>query len=145
MTAQIHATIKELFAPSLASRLSAVVSAWSQETSAKPNGWSDGNRAIGQADVTALVVQDLAGGDIVAGLACLPNGRRIHHCWNKLGFMEFDLTISQFPDGTGIEPESCFVQRGDLLNIPAIRRRYELLHSRYWIALVCAGVAEGRF
>ncbi|HEY3612842.1 MAG TPA: hypothetical protein VGK92_04015 [Gaiellales bacterium] len=60
-------------------------------------GWSRENPAWGQCDITALVVNDCLGGDLVVGeveLAGEPHG---HHWWNRLDDgLELDLTREQF-------------------------------------------------
>jgi hypothetical protein len=62
--------------------------AWSHETGAK---WREDNPACGQCSVTALVVQDVFGGEILT--------TRIGGAWhfyNQINGSRFDLTESQF-------------------------------------------------
>jgi hypothetical protein len=62
--------------------------AWSHETGAK---WREDNPACGQCSVTALVVQDVFGGEILT--------TRIGGAWhfyNQIDGSRFDLTESQF-------------------------------------------------
>lgn len=72
-----------------------IADAWSAET-AMAGHWNEACRANGQCAVTALVVQDILGGEIL---------RAEHptwgsHYWNKLpGIGEIDLTRAQLPDG----------------------------------------------
>src|SRR3990172_8015006 len=71
---------------------------WSKETCYPScvNEWTSDNPALGQCAVTALVVQDYFGGDL---LYCKHN----HHYWNRLpNNREIDLTREQFPQGTTI-------------------------------------------
>jgi hypothetical protein len=62
--------------------------AWSLETSSQ---WLAGNPACGQCNVTALVVHDLFGGDILKTEA--PGG---WHFYNRVDGRRHDLTASQF-------------------------------------------------
>jgi len=74
----------------------ALINSWCKETAHK-NGqakWKPNNPALGQCAVTALVVQDYFGGDIVY---CMHKS----HYWNRLpDGTEIDLTRSQFAEGT---------------------------------------------
>jgi hypothetical protein len=68
--------------------------AWSKETCYLPDQekWSSQNPAFGQCAVTALIIQDFFGGEI---LYCV----HYHHYWNRLpNGEEIDLTRSQFGD-----------------------------------------------
>lgn len=69
--------------------------AWSIETSSQ---WRSDNPARGQCAVTALVVQDLIGGDI---LKTEVNGT--WHFYNFIHGRRWDLTISQFEKPIGYE------------------------------------------
>lgn len=115
----------------LARRLEA---AWSAETSASPDGWSTDNPADGQCAVTAAIVHDALGGQVVWGEAILPDGRRVSHYWNEVDGIEIDLTRSQFPAGTlipvagrrnpDIEDAYDYV-----LAYPATKTRYDMLKA----------------
>ncbi|MEU3633753.1 YunG family protein [Streptomyces fradiae] len=62
--------------------------------------WTGGNPSRGHCDVTALVVHDLLGGDLVYGEVWLGGGRLGYHWWNRLpSGAEVDLTREQFRDG----------------------------------------------
>lgn len=103
----------------------AVASAWCRETSVDPEGWSPANPAWGQCAVTALVVQDLAGGTLVRS-----DVEGLSHYWNRLADgTEIDLTRSQFPNnvviGHGDERTRDYV-----LSFPATVRRYNTLLQR---------------
>jgi hypothetical protein len=84
----------------------AVRSAWSLETCDPVDVplWHSGNPARGQCGVTALVLQDLLGGDLlVAEVEYADGGRQGVHYWNRLaGGIEVDLTREQFTDGERI-------------------------------------------
>lgn len=78
--------------------------AWSAETSDRPGEWTTENPAFQQCDVTARVVQDYLGGDIlVAGV--ILDGRRVdRHAWNRLpSGLELDLSREQFLRGEQFE------------------------------------------
>lgn len=100
--------------------------AWSKETSVDPAGWSVANPAWGQCAVTALVVQDLYGGDL---LRCKVRG--ISHYLNRLvSGDEVDLTRDQF--GTEQSPATLpeLRTREFVLSFPDTAQRYSLLKAR---------------
>jgi hypothetical protein len=104
---------------------SALRRCWGPETTSDPTGWSRSNPAWGQCAVTALVVQDQYGGQLLRASA--PNGS---HYWNLLtDGTEVDLTREQFE---GIfEPDDVEVRdREYVLSFQATRQRYELLRRR---------------
>jgi hypothetical protein len=65
-----------------------LLESWSLESSSK---WSKDNPAKGQCGVTALVVQDILGGEIRK--TKLPDGL---HFYNFINHKRYDLTASQF-------------------------------------------------
>jgi hypothetical protein len=82
----------------------AVRSAWSRETAEDSELWSEDNPAAEHCGVTALVVRELLGGDIlVAGVVL--DGLRVHrHAWNRLpSGIALDLTREQFRRGEAFE------------------------------------------
>ena len=71
-----------------------LLSAWSRETSYLPDEWSTENPARWQCAVTAIVVQELFGGDI---LKCNVSGEGSSHFYNIVRNGELvDFTRSQF-------------------------------------------------
>lgn len=64
--------------------------AWSRETAVQ---WSAENPANGQCNVTAAVVHDLFGGEILR--TRMPG---LWHYYNRIGGQRMDLTDSQFTD-----------------------------------------------
>jgi hypothetical protein len=59
--------------------------------------WHPGNAARGQCGVTALIIQDLLGGDLVLGDVLVAGDRVGHHYWNRLpDGRTVDLTAEQF-------------------------------------------------
>jgi len=70
--------------------------------------WSPANASKGQCGVTALVVQDLLGGELLmAEVRHADGSRQGVHYWNRLaGGAELDLTRAQFVNGERVgEPE----------------------------------------
>lgn len=105
----------------------AIRASWSADTCDRPDEWTAENPAFQQCDVTAHVVQDYLGGEIlVAGVAL--GGRRVdRHAWNRLpSGLSVDLTREQFRGGERLEaPEVSETFIG-----PQHRERYELLAAR---------------
>ena len=66
----------------------ALLGSWSIETS---GNWLPDNPARGQCNVTALLIHDLFGGEILK--TPLPEG---DHFYNRIGGERIDLTASQF-------------------------------------------------
>ena len=59
--------------------------------------WSRANPARGQCGPTALVVNDLLGGDLCVTEVRLRDGsQRGFHWWNRLAGVDIDLTLEQF-------------------------------------------------
>src|SRR5690349_620868 len=67
---------------------SALRKSWSP---ASGRQWTPANPAAGQCNVTALVVHDLFGGDLL--MTPLPAG---DHFYNRIGGRRYDFTASQF-------------------------------------------------
>ncbi len=107
----------------------ALLKSWSKETSYCPNEWNELNPSFGQCAITALIVNDYFGGDIVWSEALLPSGQKISHFFNVIDGKEVDLTRSQFPEGTtipeGVEKKKAFTSTRDYL------MSYEDKNSRY--------------
>ncbi|MCA0250274.1 MAG: hypothetical protein LCH93_26985 [Proteobacteria bacterium] len=94
-------------------------SAWSTETSGK---WRPNNPACGQCSVTALVTQDLLGGDI---LKTSIDGQ--WHFYNRVAGRRLDLTESQFE--RPLEYQDLPSNRAEALEDTS-PRQYELLKRR---------------
>jgi hypothetical protein len=113
--------------PRLAGALSG---SWSRDTSYDPLSWCPQNSAWGQCAVTALVLQDFLGGDLMTGEV---NG--FHHYWNLLPTnSEVDLTLQQFDGVERIEHRKK-ADRAYVLSFPDTKRRYRKLLSRVQNAL----------
>lgn len=93
--------------------------------------WSPGNAARGQCGVTALVIQDHIGGELLMATVLNPDGTRQGvHYWNRLpDGTEVDLTREQFIFGEQIQDDAIIQDRpGDeagrtLLQYHALRDR----------------------
>ena len=90
--------------------------------------WDSRNRAFNQCAVTALIVQDYFGGEL---LRC-PMTDGGSHYWNRVDGDEVDLTASQF---AWIEPQPLKDQavvrdRAYVLSFPDTARRYRILQRR---------------
>lgn len=106
---------------------------WGRETASPgcQNSWSPQNPAWGQCAVTALLIEDIEGGEI---LRAVIEGFGSHY-YNRLSSWEVDLTRSQFPEGTIIPPGEP-VKRDDILNSERAiqartKERYEKLKDRF--------------
>jgi len=113
----------------------ALLKSWSKETSYYPDEWSELNPSFGQCAVTALIVNDYFGGDIVWSEASLPNGQKISHFFNIINGKEVDLTRYQFPEGTvipkGVEKKKNFTStREYLLSYENKNLRYVVLKEK---------------
>ncbi|MDD2693434.1 MAG: hypothetical protein PHY14_00705 [Candidatus Gracilibacteria bacterium] len=119
----------------------ALKKSWSKETSYCPAEWSESNSSFGQCAITALVVNDYFGGEIVWTEASLPNGQKVSHFFNLINGKEVDLTRSQFPKDTvipnGIEKKKGFATTRDyLLSYENKKGRYEQLKEKVRNALL---------
>ena len=119
-------------ATTLADLEAAIRAAWGRDTSDDPDEWSEENPARGQCAVTALLVRELLGGDILIANV-LRGGKRVErHAWNRLpSRIALDLTREQFRNGESLTEPS--------VEEPVITRRhperYETLAARVRAAL----------
>jgi hypothetical protein len=99
--------------------------------------WGPDNPARGQCGVTALLVQDLLGGDLVLGEVLVDRVKVGVHYWNRLpDGRDVDLTGDQFrPDEV---VTGGLVQRRSPGAPTRCREQYELLRGR-----VLAALADG--
>ncbi|MFF8643175.1 hypothetical protein [Streptomyces sp. NPDC015345] len=109
----------------------AVRRSWSADTSPPTlrSRWSPDNPARGQCGVTAMVLNDLLGGELIRGEVQVDGRFRDYHWWNRIGQgVELDLTREQF------RPEE-MVTGGTVIPRPPVaqwrrlRAEYELLRS----------------
>jgi hypothetical protein len=81
-----------------------VRAAWAEDTcspdDAARRAWTADNPAWGHCDVTAAVLHDLVGGDLVVGDVTLAGEPQGYHWWNRLApGVDVDLTREQFRHG----------------------------------------------
>lgn len=92
--------------------------------------WTPGDPARGQCGVTAMVLNDLMGGELIRGEVQVSGERTDYHWWNRLGMgVEIDLTREQF------RPEEIItggvvVSRTQAASWRRLREEYEVLRSR---------------
>jgi hypothetical protein len=121
-----HDAMKKERTDRLAATLVArLAQAWSSDTSSDPKHWSASNPAWGQCAVTALIVQDLLGGQLLRSTV-----GTISHYWNQLpSGDELDLTRQQFGEHTVMGPVELRT-REYVLSSPETVRRYDELKRR---------------
>jgi hypothetical protein len=109
----------------------AVRASWGADT-CDPDGktkWQPENPAFGQCGTTALVIQDLIGGDLILGEVHREGEKVDNHYWIRFGSgIDLDLTREQFREGQ-------IVVGGEVVHRPPegprrCREEYELLRSR---------------
>lgn len=89
---------------------------WSRETCDPADEFSPENPARGHCAVTALVVQDLCGGELLLAEVHYRDGSRQGlHYWNRLGEgVELDLTREQFGPDEIVQPAEPVERPADL-------------------------------
>ena len=70
-----------------------IAKVWSAETASPTNAWSKANPAKNHCSVTALIVQDYFGGEILTTKTV--GGT---HFYNSISGKKWDLTVSQFDE-----------------------------------------------
>lgn len=85
----------------------ALEASWAEDTCSPDDleraGWSPANPAWGHCDVTALLLNDVFGGDLVHGKVFAGEQQQGLHWWNRLDSgLDLDLTRSQFQAGQRI-------------------------------------------
>ncbi|MEU1122380.1 hypothetical protein ABZ371_02030 [Streptomyces sp. NPDC005899] len=119
----------------------AVRSSWGADTTTPEyrSRWHPGNPARDQCGVTALVVNDLLGGQLIRGEVRVGGERVDYHWWNRLGMgIEVDLTREQFAPHE-IVCGGVVVERPP--RIVRLREEYELLRDRVLERLRAPGAA----
>jgi hypothetical protein len=114
-------------AVTLAQLEDAIRASWSAETSDRPESWTTDNPAYQQCDVTARVVLDYLGGEMLAAGVVLDGTRVDRHAWNRLpSGLVVDLTREQFRDGEQLEEPAV----EEPARTGRVAERYELLAAR---------------
>ncbi len=92
--------------------------------------WRPGNPARGQCGTTALVAQELLGGELILGEVHVDGLRTGYHWWNRLpDGTDLDLTIGQFQPGE-IVTGGTVLPRPPGTPFKRCRGQYELLRHR---------------
>ena len=114
----------------------AVRASWGRDTR-DPDAtseWRADNPARGQCGVTALVIQDLLGGDLILGEAYLDGEKVDNHYWNRFGSgVDIDLTREQFREGQTVVGDKVVKRPPE--GPRRCREQYELLRTRVFAAL----------
>lgn len=88
----------------LAALESAIRASWGRDTTEEPDVWSEDNPAWGNCAVTALVVRDYLGGELVIAGVVRDGVRVDRHVWNRLpSGLAVDLSRDQFRNGERCE------------------------------------------
>lgn len=101
-------------------------SVWEKGTAHPSYPWTPENPAAGHCLVTASLVQDIMGGELVK---CKVG--KVTHYYNQIDNKTLDLTKSQFK-GPVTYSESVVIPRGQVLKNLFTKQRYELLKERYY-------------
>jgi GNAT superfamily N-acetyltransferase len=118
----------------------AVRAAWAADTTDDPGEWTPANPALGQCGVTAVLVRELLGGEILIANVVRDGERIGRHAWNRLpSGLALDLTRSQFGEAERLgEPSP-----GEPLVLAGARERYERFAERVRAQLRGAGGPPG--
>jgi hypothetical protein len=103
---------------------------WAADTCSPDDGdRQPGNPARGHCDLTALLVHDLFGGDLILGDVHQAGKPAGYHWWNRLpSGIDLDLTVEQFTDGQSVI--GARVVERPLGPLPRRRQEYLLLRQR---------------
>ncbi|HEX4519996.1 MAG TPA: GNAT family N-acetyltransferase [Gaiellaceae bacterium] len=112
----------------------AVREGWSRDTAENPDAWSPDNPARDHCDVTALLVRELLGGEILIANV-IHEGRRVErHAWNRLpSGLTIDLTRSQFKNGEQFDAP----RPGEPMTMLRAPERYARFAERVYATLGC--------
>lgn len=108
----------------------AVRSSWGADTCTPEfrARWTPENPARDQCGVTAMVVNDLLGGELLRGEVLVDGQRTDYHWWNRLGLgVEIDLTREQFGPEETVTAVTAIARPP---RIERLREEYELLRTR---------------
>jgi hypothetical protein len=99
--------------------------------------WSRENPSRDQCGMTALVVQDILGGELIIAQVHVDGSQIGHHYWNRLpDGSEIDLTADQFRPDEEIVGAQVIVRPPDAPRYH--REQYELLRGRVLESLAAA-------
>src|SRR3954447_26928695 len=109
---------------------SAIEASWSIETTYCVENYINRDPAWGNCAVTALLVQDLLGGELMQGCAIEPGQAGTAHYWNRVDGLDMDLTWRQFVQGT-ILTDTALADYNALVENEWMRERYENLVAAF--------------
>jgi hypothetical protein len=115
----------------------AIRSSWGRDTYPpdERTPWDPDNPARGQCGVTAVVLNDIFGGELVRGEVHVDGERVDFHWWNRLpGGLEIDLTREQLGPHE-IVTDGVAIARPPNTEIKRLKAEYELLRQRVFDAL----------
>ena len=108
----------------------AIEACWSIETTYCVENYINRDPAWGNCAVTALLVQELLGGELMQGWAIEPGQARTAHYWNRVSGYDLDLTWRQFVQGT-ILTDTALADYNVLIENEWMRERYENLVAAF--------------
>ncbi|MFN8073893.1 MAG: hypothetical protein U0Q15_00565 [Kineosporiaceae bacterium] len=101
--------------------------------------WSPDNPSRDQCGMTALVVQDVLGGELVLAEVHVDGVKIGHHYWNRMpDGTDVDFTVGQFRPEESVVGGQVVVRPPDAPRYH--REQYELLRGRVFGALEAAGL-----
>lgn len=114
---------------------------WAADTCAPRmrRSWSPQNPTLGQCSITAFLVQDIYGGEVLG----VPLADGAFHCFNAVDGCVFDLTSEQFGDEALDYAHSVPQRREDHFARAEKRARYGLLRGRLAAALRARDGCDG--
>src|SRR5690349_24811046 len=104
----------------------AIELSWSIETTYCVHDYAARDPAWGNCAVTALLLQELLGGELMQGWATGPGQPGTAHYWNRIDGSDLDLTWRQFAQGT-ILTDTALADYHVLIENEWMRERYENL------------------
>ncbi|MFT4343722.1 MAG: hypothetical protein ACMXYE_03155 [Candidatus Woesearchaeota archaeon] len=109
----------------------AIENSWSKETAYFDFLWCKNNnsKSSGQCQVTALLVQELLGGDIL--YSHVVGNEDFDHYWNKIGEVEIDLTSKQFRKETKFVKPTILSREKIIKNDKRVLETYKILKENY--------------
>ena len=100
---------------------------WGRDTAYRKDAekWTKENPALGQCAITALLFNELFGGQIYSGVS----DTGIVHFWNRKYGIKYDFTKQQFPKNLHFKNIKRW-NRDELLATGNVAERYQLLRNR---------------
>lgn len=130
-----HRDRTRMMQPTLEQIADTIRTAWSPDTCQNPALWAEDRPSTGQCAVSALLLQEIAGGAIVRAKAVQPDGTAVSHWLNLIDGDFVDLTGDQFPRETRIifadgAPMTTAQAQAYAFSAGDTRQRFERLKNR---------------